>query len=69
MLVLPCLILGYLLPAVMMALPSPDLVSNDFQQLALVAWNLFPVLVYVVMQVFQYVLPLTGGGGEGGGKE
>ncbi|PTU21755.1 hypothetical protein P175DRAFT_0434760 [Aspergillus ochraceoroseus IBT 24754] len=58
------LILGYLLPAVAMALPSPGVVSNDFQQLALVAWNLFPALVYVSMQVFHYVLLLAGGDGE-----
>ncbi|KKK13019.1 hypothetical protein ARAM_001878 [Aspergillus rambellii] len=64
MLVLPSLILGYLLPAVAMALPSPGVVSNDFQQLALVAWNLFPALVYVSMQVFHYVLLLAGGDGE-----
>ncbi|PKX89960.1 uncharacterized protein P174DRAFT_412656 [Aspergillus novofumigatus IBT 16806] len=56
-LILPSLVLGYLLPAVAMALPSPGLVSNDFQQLALVAWNIFPVLVYLTMQVLHALLP------------
>ncbi|EAW19763.1 uncharacterized protein NFIA_093830 [Aspergillus fischeri NRRL 181] len=51
------LVLGFLLPAVAMALPSPGLVSNDFQQLALVAWNIFPVLVYLTMQVLHALLP------------
>ncbi|XXH00676.1 hypothetical protein Hte_007026 [Hypoxylon texense] len=42
---LPALLIGYAGSAVMMALPSPRVVSNDFQQLALAAWNVFPVLV------------------------
>lgn len=60
-LILPSLVLGYLLPAVAMALPSPGLVSNNFQQLALVAWNIFPVLVYLAMRVLQMVLPVGKG--------
>ncbi|KAI9369637.1 hypothetical protein BJX61DRAFT_536280 [Aspergillus egyptiacus] len=57
LLVLPGLLLGYVVPAVAMTLPSPDLVSNNFQQLALVAWNIFPVFVYLVMQALHMVLP------------
>ncbi|KAI0157181.1 hypothetical protein GGR52DRAFT_577175 [Hypoxylon sp. FL1284] len=39
------LILGYGGSAVLMALPSPGVVSNDFQQFAVAGWNMFPVLV------------------------
>lgn len=42
------LTLGYILPAVLMALPSPLTVSNGFQQMAVVAWNLFPVILSLV---------------------
>ncbi|KAJ5329224.1 hypothetical protein N7452_009614 [Penicillium brevicompactum] len=68
-LVLPSLILGYLFPAVMMALSSPSLVSNHFQQLALAAWNIFPIFVFFVMQIFQYIFPLSWGEEEGSGKQ
>lgn len=42
------LLVGYIIPASVMALPSPSLVSNGFQQMAVVAWNVFPVLVSLV---------------------
>ncbi|THC89906.1 hypothetical protein EYZ11_010638 [Aspergillus tanneri] len=45
--------MGYVLPAVAMALPSPRLVSNNFLQLALVAWNMFPIFIYLVMQTLH----------------
>ena len=45
------LALGYILPAILMALPSPLTVSNGFQQMALVAWNLFPVILSLVQNL------------------
>ncbi|KAL8875069.1 MAG: hypothetical protein Q9198_006521 [Flavoplaca austrocitrina] len=56
--ILPALALGYLLPAILMALPSPKLVSNDFQQLAVVFWNVFPLLVLGFLQIFGTIIPM-----------
>ncbi|KAK2057590.1 hypothetical protein LY76DRAFT_594073 [Colletotrichum caudatum] len=41
----PAFLLGYVVPAVAMALPSPGMVSEAFQQYAIAAWNMFPLLV------------------------
>ncbi|KGO77078.1 hypothetical protein PITC_006860 [Penicillium italicum] len=57
LLVFPSLAVGYVLPAVAMALPSPTIVSNDFQQLALVAWNVFPFNVFLVHQALRVIFP------------
>ncbi len=58
LLILPALIFGYLMPAVCMALPSPGIVSNNFQQLAVVTWNLFPFLVLVILKFFRTFAPM-----------
>lgn len=44
---------GYVLPAVLMALPSPSVVTNDFQQMAVVAWNLFPMILTIVQAILS----------------
>ncbi|KAK2039671.1 hypothetical protein LZ31DRAFT_558551 [Colletotrichum somersetense] len=41
----PAFLLGYVVPAAAMALPSPEMVSEAFQQYAIAAWNMFPLLV------------------------
>lgn len=48
--ILPSLLLGYSVPAVVMGLPSPGMISNNFKQLALVTWNVFPITVYLIFQ-------------------
>ena len=53
MIVPVALAIGYVLPAILMALPSPQPVSNGFQQMAVVAWNLFPVLVSLVQTALE----------------
>ncbi|KAJ5958022.1 uncharacterized protein N7479_005172 [Penicillium vulpinum] len=60
LLVLPSLVVGYVLPAVAMALPSPKIVSNDFQQLALVTWNVFPLGVFLVHKALWAIFPSSG---------
>ena len=57
-LILPAFALGYVLPAVLMALASPGIVSNEFQQLPLVSWNLFPLLVLGLIKLFAAVIPV-----------
>ncbi|KAL8835384.1 MAG: hypothetical protein Q9176_006955 [Flavoplaca citrina] len=59
--ILPALALGYILPAILMALPSPKLVSNDFQQLAVVFWNVFPLLVFGFLRIFGTIIPILTG--------
>ncbi len=59
--ILPALGFGYALPAVLMALPSAKLVTNGFQQLALVFWNLFPLLVLGFLRTFGMIIPLLTG--------
>jgi hypothetical protein len=43
--VLPAVFFGYVIPVIIMGLPSPAVVSNNFQQWAIVAWNTFPFFV------------------------
>jgi hypothetical protein len=54
------LIIGYLAPAILMALHSPSFVSNDFQQVAVVAWNIFPILVGLVHVTLNRASALLG---------
>jgi hypothetical protein len=49
------LAVGYILPAALMGLPSPSVVSNSFQQWALVAWNVYPLLSHVVLKAYLAV--------------
>lgn len=58
LLILPALVLGYVVPAVCMALPSPGIVTNNFQQLAVVTWNLFPLLVLVILKFLGAFVPM-----------
>ncbi|KAL4874742.1 hypothetical protein BJY04DRAFT_233374 [Aspergillus karnatakaensis] len=54
---LPALVLGYILPAFIMGLPgssamaTPALVSDTFKQYAIVAWNVFPLIVLVFLHL------------------
>ncbi|KAL9124508.1 MAG: hypothetical protein Q9217_006162 [Psora testacea] len=56
LLIFPALIFGYVVPTILMALPSPGIVTNNFQQLAVVVWNLYPMLVLVILKVFTSML-------------
>lgn len=58
LLILPALVLGYVIPAICMALPSPGIVTTDSQQLAIVTWNLFPLLVLVILKCFGACSPM-----------
>jgi hypothetical protein len=49
------LLIGYVASAVLMALPSPDVVSNSFQQYAIAAWNMFPLLVLAAQSLLTPV--------------
>ncbi|OTA96525.1 hypothetical protein M434DRAFT_67370 [Hypoxylon sp. CO27-5] len=46
------LLVGYAAPAVLMGIPSPGIVSNSFQQWAVVTWNVFPLTVMVLFKAF-----------------
>jgi hypothetical protein len=48
LLVIPSLMVGYAGTAVAMGLASPGLISTNSKQLAIVAWNLFPILVSTI---------------------
>ena len=48
---LPALVIGYIFPAILMALPSPHIVSNAFQRRALVLWNLFPLSMFLLLKI------------------
>lgn len=56
--VLSALFIGFCVPAVAMGLPSPLIVSNGFQQWALVTWNMFPLNVLLILKAFN-VMGLT----------
>ncbi|KAF2803638.1 uncharacterized protein BDZ99DRAFT_491664 [Mytilinidion resinicola] len=56
----PALAFGFIAPSIIMAIPSPSLVSNRFQQLAVVVWNVFPLLVFALHKTFSFLLPKRG---------
>lgn len=58
LLILPALVFGYVVPAICMALPSPRVVTEHFQQLAVVTWNLYPLLVLVILKVLGGFAPM-----------
>ncbi|KAF2726643.1 hypothetical protein EJ04DRAFT_598620 [Polyplosphaeria fusca] len=43
--IVPSLALGYICTAIFSALPSPTIISYDTKQIALVSWNVYPILV------------------------
>lgn len=57
--ILPALILGFIVPSIVMCFPSPTIVSNSFQQWAVVAWNVFPLLVYGFLKIFSGAVSLS----------
>lgn len=58
-LLLPAAVVGYALPLVLMGLPSPALVSNQFQQWAIVAWNAFPLLLLAAVRVGEPLVTMS----------
>ncbi len=55
-LLFPATVLGYVLPVILMGLPSPAVVSDEFRQWAIVLWNTFPLLMLVIVVVGERVL-------------
>lgn len=51
MLITPAVILGYIFPAVLMGLPSPTITTNNFKQLAVVAWNVYPLIILIILWI------------------
>lgn len=51
------IVLGYLLPAVAMILPSPTRLSYDSKQTALILWNIFPLLIFTIQTTLAKVVP------------
>lgn len=58
LLILPAVVFGYILPAVCMALPSPAIVTDNFKQLAVVTWNMYPLLVLVILKFLGASAPI-----------
>ncbi|KAJ5736897.1 uncharacterized protein N7483_002022 [Penicillium malachiteum] len=57
-LLLPAIFIGYVLPMVLMGLPSPYFVSNNFQQWTIVIWNAFPIIMYTIIATGERILSL-----------
>ncbi|KAI0892648.1 hypothetical protein F4806DRAFT_499762 [Annulohypoxylon nitens] len=51
------LLFGYLLPAAAMAIPAPTRLTYDSKQVALVLWNIFPLLVFAFQASLNAVIP------------
>jgi hypothetical protein len=47
---------GYIVPAILMALPFPSVVTSDQKQIYMAVWQVFPISVAVLQQVFKRVL-------------
>ncbi|KAL2171726.1 hypothetical protein VTG60DRAFT_1723 [Thermothelomyces hinnuleus] len=58
-LLLPATVLGYVVPVILMGLPSPTVVSDEFRQWSIVLWNTFPLLMLVIVAAAKRVLEAT----------
>ena len=56
--ILPALVGGFLVPSILAALPAPSIVSHDLQQILVSAWQVFPLWVGILQQVFRWMLPV-----------
>ncbi|PYI35937.1 hypothetical protein BP00DRAFT_387706 [Aspergillus indologenus CBS 114.80] len=56
----PAIVLSYLVPAALMTLPVARSISNssDFHQLAIVAWNIYPLLTLALLYTLRPLLKL-----------
>ncbi|TAQ89193.1 hypothetical protein B7494_g2488 [Chlorociboria aeruginascens] len=53
------LLIVYIIPLVLMGLPSPSITSNHFQQVAIAVWNIYPIFMYIVQPVLTRFSPFT----------
>ncbi|KAI9785097.1 MAG: hypothetical protein M1816_000508 [Peltula sp. TS41687] len=53
------LTLGYIIPSIIIALPSPNVVSHDFQQAVIAVWSFFPIGVAVIQALLSRVTSST----------
>ncbi|KAL2127839.1 hypothetical protein VTI74DRAFT_10101 [Chaetomium olivicolor] len=58
-LLLPATFLGYVVPVILMGLPSPAVVSDTFRQWSIVVWNTFPLLMLVIVAAGKRVFDAT----------
>lgn len=54
------IVLGFVLPTVLMALPAPLIVNHDLKQWLMTFWQLFPVWVSLTQGIVPYLLPRLG---------
>ncbi|CAI4214124.1 unnamed protein product [Parascedosporium putredinis] len=57
---LPAIILGFVVPSALPALPSPRIVSLEQKQLFLIVWQFFPILVSISHRIFTVLAPKVG---------
>ena len=48
------LVIGYALPAVLLALPAPSVLTYDQKQTFIASWQVFPVWVEILQQLFSF---------------
>lgn len=58
LLMLPALVFGYVVPGIAMALPSPGIVTHNSKQLAVAFWNLYPLLVLLILKSLGAITPI-----------
>ena len=54
------LTLGYIVPAILMSLPAPSILSFEQKQTFIAIWQMFPLWVAILQAVLPYLMPLEG---------
>ena len=54
--VLPAMFIGYIVPAVLMSLPSPSVLSFYRKQVFIAIWQCFPLSVGILQQTFSFII-------------
>ncbi|OAQ59316.1 hypothetical protein VFPPC_10379 [Pochonia chlamydosporia 170] len=55
-LLVPAIVLGFVAPVVFMGLLSPDVVTHEFKQWAIVIWNTFPLIMLALLKLGEAIL-------------
>ena len=54
------MLIGYIVPAILLALPSPSVLGFDPKQALMATWQVFPIWVGLVQQILPFILSRCG---------
>lgn len=62
LLIFPGVVLDRMEPVTALALPSPSIVTNNLQQRTVVAWNLYPLIIFQILKTLGSLMQIITSG-------